>query len=61
MPDFTEAVTSTSKHAADNEATSLACLTMRARLNQLGIAADVPAPELIDTPFVKSAQTALGG
>ena len=61
MPDFTEAVTSTSKHAADNEATSLACLTMRARLNQLGIAADVPAPELIDTPLVKSAQTALGG
>ena len=60
MPDFTASATSTAKHAADNEAASLACLTMQARLKQLGITADAHAPELIDTPLVETARATLG-
>lgn len=60
MADFTEVAAQTGKHAKDNEAASLACLTLQARLNQLEIAADIPTPELIDTPLVKSARATLG-
>lgn len=59
MPDFVEVANQTGKQAKSNEAASLACLTLHARLKQQGIAVDVTTPELADTPLVEAAQATL--
>jgi hypothetical protein len=60
MPDFTEVVISAGKHAASNEAASLACLTLQARLKSLDLEADATPPELANTPLIESACVTLG-
>jgi hypothetical protein len=60
MPDFTEVMASAGKHAASNEAASLAYLTAEGRLKQLDLSAHATTPELAQTPLVETAQVVLG-